>query len=147
MPVKPKPEHYHTVTPYLIVRGAARVIDFATNVLDAELVEKLEGPDGRIGHTELRIGDSIIMLADVPEDGQPMPGMLYVYVDNVDARYALALSKGATPVREPSDQFYGDRSGGVKDPCGNIWWFATHIEDVPNEEIRRRAQALAKGSG
>jgi len=143
--VKPVPDGYHSVTPYLIVRGVAKLIDFLKEAFEAVETERLPGPDGTIGHAEVRIGDSIVMMG---EGGHfdPMPAAIYLYVNDVDAYYARALDAGATSVMEPTDQFYGDRSGGVKDAFGNLWFVATHKEDVSREEILRRAQARAKSS-
>lgn len=147
MAVKSKPDAYHTVTPYLVVDGAARLIDFATAAFDAQETERLAAPQGRIGHAELRIGDSLIMLADAHDGRAPMPCMLHVYVEDSDATYRRALAAGATSVQAPADQFYGDRNAGVRDPCGNLWWIATHIEDVPPDELRRRAAAAMQRAG
>ena len=141
MAVKAKPDGYHAVTPYLVVDGAARLIDFLEEVFDAQEVERLAAPGGRIGHAELRIGDSVVMLGDAHGEHKPLQTMLYVYVDDADAIYQRALAAGATSVQAPVDQFYGDRSGGVKDAFGNLWWIATHIEDVPPAELKRRAEA------
>jgi uncharacterized glyoxalase superfamily protein PhnB len=99
-------------------------------------------PDGKVMHAEVRIADSLVLLAEASEQFPAMPSMLSVYVEDVDATYAKAVAAGATPVRPPADQFYGDRSGGVKDQGGNQWWFATHIEDVEPDEIARRAAAM-----
>ena len=147
MAVKAKPDGYHAVTPYLVVDGAARLIDFLEEVFDAEEVERFAAPGNRIGHAEVRIGDSLVMLGDAHGEHKPMQAMLYVYVDDADATYQRALAAGATSVQAPVDQFYGDRSGGVKDPCGNLWWIATHIEDVPPDELKRRAQAAMEKAG
>ncbi|HMC58673.1 MAG TPA: VOC family protein [Candidatus Solibacter sp.] len=139
--VKAIPEGYHTVTPYLIVDGAARLIEFVKQAFDAKEMLRMSGPDGRIGHTEIRIGDSMLMLSDSRDPWKPMPAMLYLYVEDVDATYQRALQAGATSVSEPKDQFYGDRSAGVQDSCGNQWWIGTHIEDVSEEELLRRHEA------
>jgi PhnB protein len=148
MAIKPKPDGYHSITPYLVVDGAAKVIDFLKQALSAQEVMRFDAPGGRIGHAELRIGDSVVMLGDAHGEHQPTQAMLHVYVDDADSTYQRALAAGATSVQAPTDQFYGDRSGGVKDPCGNLWWFATHIEDVPPGELKRRAEeAMAKASG
>lgn len=145
MAVDPKPDGYHAVTPYLVVDGAARLVDFLQETFDAEEVERFAAPGNRIGHAELSIGDSLVMLSDARPGHEPMQAMLYVYVDDVDATYQRALAAGAVPVQAPADQFYGDRSGGVRDPCGNQWWIATHIEDVPPAELKRRAaEAMQK---
>jgi uncharacterized glyoxalase superfamily protein PhnB len=140
--VKPIPEGQPRVSPYLVSRDAARVIDFTKRVLGATESYRLASPDGKVMHAEVKIGDSVVMVSDGGPEHPPIPGMLSVYVEDVDATYAKALKEGATPVRPPADQFYGDRSGGVKDHAGNQWWFATHIEDVSTEEIARRASAM-----
>ncbi len=140
MAVTAKPADYHSLTPYLVVEGAARLIDFLEEVFDAEEKERFAAPGNLIGHAELRIGDSVVMLGDARGPHTPMPAMLYVYVDDVDATFQRALAAGGAQVQAPTDQFYGDRSGGVKDPCGNMWWIATHIEDVPPDELKRRAK-------
>ena len=140
--VKPTPDGYHTVTPYLKVKGVAGLIDFLKQAFDAVETERLLGPDGKVGHAEVRIGDSVVMMGEAP--GDPMPAMLYVYVDDADASYKRALEAGATSLAEPEDQFYGDRTAGVKDPFGNCWYVAERQEDVSPEELRRRAEARAK---
>ncbi len=134
------PDGYHSVQPYLMVKGAKRLLDFIKNVFDATEIENMAGPDGTIMHAEVRIGDSTIMLSDAQRQFQPTTAALYVYVPDVDATYQKALAVGATSAMEPADQFYGDRHGGVKDEFGNFWWIATHIEDVPKEEMARRAE-------
>lgn len=143
MATDPIPAGYHTVTPYLIVEGAARIIDFAKRAFNAELSFRMDQPDGSIGHAEIKIGDSKVMLADAGEQWSPMPAMLHLYVDDCDAVYKRALEAGATSLREPRDEFYGDRSAGVRDAAGNSWWIATHVEDVSDEEMARRAQEYA----
>jgi uncharacterized glyoxalase superfamily protein PhnB len=145
--VNPIPEDYHSVTPYLKVRDASGLIDFLRQAFDAEERDRMERPDGKIMHAEVRIGDSVVMLGDVAEGEAPMPTTLNLYVEDVDATYRRALAAGATSVREPADQFYGDRSGGVQDPFGNQWWISTHVEDVSPEEVRRRAEAQAVQQG
>jgi len=144
MAVKPIPEGYHAVTPYMIVNGAAKCIDFVKETFDAREVMRMPGPNGTVGHAEVRIGDSVITLADGSDMWPAMPCSLYVYVGDVDATYKRALKAGATSVKEPADQFYGDRSASVKDSCGNVWGIGTHIEDVPPEELERRAKAAQK---
>jgi len=141
MATKPLPYGLQTVTPYLIVKNAQALLDFVTKVFDAKQRELIQGPDGRIGHAEVTLGDSVIMLSDKPPHLDAMPASLYVYVDDTDVRYKRALGAGAVSVMEPADQFYGDRNAGVKDPTGNLWWIATHIEDVSPEELARRAKA------
>jgi uncharacterized glyoxalase superfamily protein PhnB len=147
MAVNPKPDGYHAVTPYLVVDGAARLIDFLEEVFDAEQVERLDAPGGRIGHAQVRIGDSVVMLGDAGGEHAPMQMMLYVYVNDVDATFQRAIAAGGVSLQPPSDQFYGDRSGGVKDPFGNIWWIATHIEDLSPAELNRRARERMRQSG
>ena len=147
MAVNAKPAGYHSLTPYLVVEGAARLIEFLAEVFDAQEKERLAAPGNLIGHAELRIGDSVLMLGDARGPHTPMPAMLYVYVDDVDATFQRALAAGGTQVQAPTDQFYGDRSGGVKDPCGNMWWIATHIEDVAPDELKRRAEQATESAG
>ena len=147
MAVNAKPAGYHSLTPYLVVEGAARLIEFLAEVFDAQEKERLAAPGNLIGHAELRIGDSVLMLGDARGPHTPMPAMLYVYVDDVDATFQRALAAGGTQVQAPTDQFYGDRSGGVRDKWGNRWWIATHVEDVPPDELRRRAEAAMRKAG
>lgn len=142
--VRAIPEGYHTVTPYLIVEGASKLIDFLKQAFDAQEVERMAMPDGSIRHAEVRIGDSMIMMGEAGGDWKPMPASMYLYVEDTDAMYRRALQAGATSLMEPEDQFYGDRNAGVKDPVGNIWWIATHKEDVAPEEIKKRAAARRK---
>jgi PhnB protein len=151
--VKPIPEGYPQVTPYLIVDDASAAIDFYNEVLGTTERVRLPGPDGKVGHSELQLGDSLIMLADeYPEMGSRgpksiggSPVTLSVYVDDVDSVFQRALKAGATSLREPADQFYGDRSGQFEDPFGHRWSVQTHIEDVSPEEMARRAAAQAPG--
>jgi len=147
MPIKAKPDGYHSVTPYLVVDGAARLIDFLQQTFDAKEVERFAAPGNRVGHAELRIGDSLVMLGDAHGEHKAMQAMLYVYVEDVDATFQRAVAAGGTSVQPPTDHFYGDRSGGVKDPCGNVWYIATHIEDVSPAELKRRAQAAMQSAG
>ncbi len=138
--VKPIPDGYHTVTPYLTVKGVANLLDFLKQAFDATVIEHIVGDDGTVHHAEARIGDSIVMMGEASEAWQPKPGNLYLYVTDVDAVYQRAIQAGAKSVREPVNQFYGDRSGGVQDASGNQWWIATHIEDISKEELERRAK-------
>jgi len=144
MAVKPIPDNHHTVTPYLIIQGVGELIDFMKQAFEAKEIERVAQPDGTIMHAEVKIGDSIIMMGEVRSPWEPKPGSLYLYVKDTDATYKRALEAGATSVTEPADQFYGDRNAGVKDPVGNFWWIATHIEDVAPEELKRRAEASMK---
>ena len=142
---KPVPEGYHTITPYLVVDGADKVIRFVKEAFGAQLVfEPTMRPDGKIMHAEFRIGDSVVMISDASERAQATSDMLYLYVPNVDAVYQKALKAGATSLMEPADQFYGDRSGGVRDPAGNRWHIGTHIEDVSPAELKKRAAEFMK---
>jgi PhnB protein len=143
--VKPIPDGFHTVTPYLIVEGAAKTISFMQQALGAQHDhEPTLRPDGTIMHATLKVGDSKVMIADASEHAKATSAMLYLYVPNVDATYQMALKAGATSIMEPADQFYGDRSGGVKDSAGNTWFFGTHIEDVAPAELKKRAAEMAK---
>jgi uncharacterized glyoxalase superfamily protein PhnB len=144
MAVHYKPEGYHTVTPYLIARGAEKVLDFVKSTFDAQELMRMPGPEGTVGHAEFKIGDSILMISDGGEGYPAMPCTVYVYVQNVDETYKRALAAGATSEKVPADQFYGDRSASVKDPCGNIWGIGTHIEDVAPDELERRAKEKMK---
>ena len=149
--VQPIPAGYHSVTPYLMVRDAARAIAFYRNAFDADEVMRFNGPDGRIAHAEVKIGDSHVMLADEsPEQGfvgpQTLGGAgvsLMLYVDDVDATFAQALAAGATVRRPVTDQFYGDRVGTLADPFGHVWSIGTHREDVPVEEMQRRMASMS----
>lgn len=145
MAVKAVPDEYHTVQPYLIVDGAAKLIDFVTQAFGAEERMRMPGPDGKIMHAEVQIGDSVIMLADANADFGAMPTTVLLYMEDVDAVYKKALAAGATSERGPEDMFYGDRSAGVRDAFGNRWWIHTHIEDVSPEEMGKRAAAMAQG--
>jgi PhnB protein len=138
------PEGYHTVTPYLIVTGADRVIDFAKSAFGAEERVRLDGPDGSVGHAELQIGDSVVMLAEASDMWKPRPTTLHLYVEDSDGVYARAVAAGGESVQEPADQFYGDRSGGVRDGADNIWWISTRVEEVTVEEVKRRSAEMAK---
>jgi PhnB protein len=144
MPVKPIPEGYHTITAYMVVSGAAKLIDFMKRAFDGKETVCHRKPDGTIGHAEVKVGDSMMMLGEASEPWKPMPCAIYMYVPDTDAVYKRALQAGATSIMEPANQFYGDRNAGVKDPCGNLWWIATHVEDVSPEELNRRAEAHAK---
>jgi PhnB protein len=144
MAVKPIPDEYHNVTPYLVVKSAAELIQFMTTVFDGKETERISRPDGSIGHAEVRIGDSAVMLGEACDELPATPAGLYVYVEDVDAVYAKAIEAGASPIYEPADQFYGDRSGGVRDSCGNAWFIATRKENLSSEELSKRAAAAMK---
>jgi PhnB protein len=151
MTVNAIPEGYHSVTPYLIIDGAAEAIRFYEEAFGA--TEMLRMPMGeKIGHAEIRIGDSFIMLSDEwPEHGKLGPKkrggstcMLMIYLDDVDSAFERAVSAGAAVERPVEDQFYGDRSGTVMDPFGHSWTLATHVEDVPKDEMQRRMEAMSE---
>ena len=152
--VKPIPDDYPRVSPYLVVDGAGAAIDFYCAVLGATERMRMPGPGGRLMHAELQIGDSVVMLADEwPDMGAhgPMtvggtPVTLSVYVEDVDATFRRALDAGARALREVADQFYGDRVGAFEDPFGHHWHVATHIEDVAPDEMQRRAEAAMQGT-
>lgn len=147
MPVKPIPDGYNAVIPYLMVPDAARFIEFLSTVFGARVSEQLMRPDGKIGHTEVRLRDSMIMLSEAADGYPATPVMLHFYVEDVDATFKRAVQAGGTVVAEPSNQFYGDRSGGVKEPSGNTIWIATHVEDVAPDELHRRAAAAMGKAG
>lgn len=148
--VSPVPEGYHSVTPYLIVDGAAAAIDFYREAFSAAEVLRMPRPDGRVAHAEIKIGDAHVMLSDeVPEMGYRSPAALdgspislHLYLADVDSTFAQAIAAGATEVRPVADQFYGDRSGTLRDPFGHVWTISTHIEDVAQDEIERRLAAM-----
>ncbi len=144
MTVKPIPDGFHTLTPYLFVADVAGFLDFLTNAFGAEVTERLTSEDGVITHAEARIGDSMLMASPGKDGFPPMPTMFYVYVDDTDAAYRRALDAGASSVMEPADQFYGDRNAGVKGPAGNYWWLATRVEEVSSEELLKRSRAQGK---
>ncbi len=154
MAVNPIPEGYPQVTPYLCVDGAAAAIEFYGRVFAASERMRMPAPDGRIGHAELQLGDSVIMLADEFPDAEfrspksvgGTPVMLSVYVEDVDDVFRRAVEAGAKALREVEDQFYGDRTGAFEDPFGHRWTVATHVEDVPPEEMEKRmAEATSAG--
>ncbi|HWC14642.1 MAG TPA: VOC family protein [Actinomycetota bacterium] len=138
--VKAIPDGYPTVTPYLAVQGAAEVMAFLEEVFGASVRgDVMRRPDATVGHAELQLGDSLVMVGDTRDE--PSTNMLHVYVEDCDVTYRRALAAGAESTMEPEDQFYGDRMAGVRDKWGNQWYIATHIEDVPADEMARRAQA------
>ena len=151
--VKPIPDGYGSVTPYLIVNGAARAIEFYKQAFGATETFRMEGPGGRVGHAKIKIGDSHIMLADEhPEMGARGPQTiggspisLVLYVEDVDATVSQAVEAGAKLTRPVKNQFYGDRTGGLEDPFGHAWYVATHVEDVSEEEMHKRAAAAHQG--
>jgi PhnB protein len=154
--VKPIPDGYNSITPYISIKGAARAIDFYKRALGAEEVFRMDMPDGRVGHAELQIGNSRLMLADEmpemadvvarsPESLRGTTVGLLVYVADVDAQFKRAVEAGGTVKRAIENQFYGDRSGTLQDPFGHVWTLATHIEDVSPEEMKKRLASMPKG--
>jgi uncharacterized glyoxalase superfamily protein PhnB len=143
MAVPAIPDGFHSVTPYLVVHGATELIPFLKQAFKAVEHHRATHPDDSIMYAQLQIGDSFVMLSEARDEFKPMPGMLYLYVDDVDLVYQRALQAGATSLREPTDEFYGDRSGMVQDMCGNHWQIATHKEDVPPDEMMRRQRELS----
>jgi PhnB protein len=149
-PVQPIPEGFHTLTPYLIIKGAAQAIDFYKQAFGAEELFRMPGPDGKtIGHAEIKLGDSIVMLSDEcpdfgfrsPQSLNGTPVSFMFYVKDVDATFKRAVDAGATVIRPLENQFYGDRTGTVADPFGHVWSIGTHVEDVAPEELQKRAAA------
>ena len=155
MAVKAIPDGYHSVTPYLIVKGADRAIEFYKNAFGAALRMRMDGPNGTVGHAEIEIDGSAVMLADeFPDMGFRSPQSLggagvslHLYVRDVDACFDKAVAAGAKELRPVQDQFYGDRSGTMEDPFGHVWTVSTHKEDLSADEIRRRAEAVMKQAG
>jgi len=141
MAVAPIPSGYHTLTPYLVVEDGEGLLTFLKVAFQAVEVKRALRPDGTIANAELRIGDSMLMVAQAKEPWKPMPAGFYLYVPDTDAAYAAAMAARGLSTMEPADQFYGDRNAGVQDPWGNNWWIATHIEDVSPEEVQRRLAA------
>jgi PhnB protein len=149
--IKPIPKGYHAVTPYLSVQGAADAIAFYKKAFAAKEVMRMPGPGGTIGHAEIQIGDSRIMLADEfpemnfrsPRSVGGTPVTIHLYVQDVDKVAKKAVASGAKVLRPVADQFYGDRSGSLEDPFGHVWHIATHMEDIPIKELKKRAAAMA----
>src|SRR5437870_2524986 len=134
MAVKPIPEGYHTLTPYLVVKGVEALLEFVERAFDAKVSHCSRRPDGKILHADVLIGDSHMMMGESPDEAKSFPSMLYMYVVDTDAAYERAVRAGGISLLKPVDQFYGDRNAAVTDPFGNQWWFATHQEDMSNEE-------------
>ena len=153
--VKAIPEGYEGATPYLIIKGAAGALEFYKNAFGASEVMRMPGPGGTVGHAEIKIGKAIIMLADEfpdmncksPQSFGGSPVSIMVYVKDVDTFVKRAVSAGAKVIRPVANQFYGDRSGSLEDPFGHQWHFATHVEDVPPDEMAKRAEAFMKQKG
>lgn len=144
--VKPIPDGYHSVTPYLYIKGAGAAIDFYKKAFGAKERMRMPGPNNTVGHAEIEVGDSVIMLADAPPTAADarngVTSSLLIYVDDVDATWKRALNAGATEVQPLENKFYGDRMGMVRDPFGHEWSLGTHIEDVSEEEMQRRMAAM-----
>jgi PhnB protein len=148
------PKEFHSVTPYLVIKGAAKAIEYYKNVFGAQVLVRMDGPNGTIGHAELKIGDSIIMLADEnlqmgnksAETIGASPVSLYVYLPDVDRVVEKAVSEGAKVIKPVQDQFYGDRSGFLQDPFGHFWGIATHVEDVSAEEMKERMKKVMQAA-
>lgn len=139
------PPGFQTVTPYLIVAGAPRLIEFLKSAFDAEEVMRMDHPEGGIAHAAVRIGGSMIEISDATDDWPAMPGSIHLYVPDIDAAYRRAVEAGAETLREPEDMFYGERGASVCDPVGNYWHIATVTEELSVEEMHRRAAELGHG--
>jgi PhnB protein len=154
--VSPIPQGYHTITPYLVIKGAAQAIEYYKKVFGATEIMRMNGPDGKVGHAELQIGTSRVMLADEnPKMGQgytsaatigASPISLYVYLPNVDEVMERAQAEGAKVLRPTETQFYGDRSGFIQDPFGHLWGIATHVEDVSPQELKERMKKMTSAA-
>jgi PhnB protein len=149
--VRPIPEGYHTITPQLTCRGAARAIDFYKSVFGAQEIMRMDGPGGKVMHAELKIGDSRFMLNDempgmsvAPNPSPMQPSSLFVYTEDVDTLYNRALKAGSREDMKPSNMFWGDRFGKFTDPFGHQWGVATHVEDVSPDEMKRRSEEMTK---
>jgi len=144
MAIKPIPDNYPRVIPYLIIQDVEKMQNFLKEVFNARITENMALPDGTVNHGEVRIGDSVIMMGKSNENYPPKPSMIYIYVEDVDAVYKKAISLGAKSVMEPADMFYGDRNAGFVDDQGISWWPATHVEDISAEEMEKRNAERAK---
>jgi uncharacterized glyoxalase superfamily protein PhnB len=144
MSVKPIPEGFHSVTPFLMIRDAPGLIVYLKEAFGAVEISRTEAPDGTVMAADLRVGDSPVLVGEARGQYEPMPSSLYLYVLDADVTYEDALAAGGASLMEPADQFYGDRTAGIKDPAGNYWWIATHVEDVSDEERRRRLEQWSR---
>jgi PhnB protein len=142
--VKPIPDGYHTVTPYLVVADAEKVLDFTIKAFGAKETVRMPGPGGKVAHAEVKIGDSIVMMGSPAPGRHLMPAQIYLYVEDTDGTYKKAVAAGAKSVEEPNDAFYGDRRAAVEDSQGNLWFIATHQEDPTPEQMQERMAALAQ---
>ncbi len=139
-----KPAGFYSVTPYLTAQGVPKLLEFLKNAFGAEVLYCQQRPDGTIGHAQVRIGDSIVEMGEAPEQWKAMKAALHLYVPDADTVYKRAIEAGGTSLHEPADMFYGERSGGVMDPSGNHWYIATHTEDLTEEELKQRMEAMKK---
>jgi PhnB protein len=144
MTAKPIPDGFHTLTPYLTVKDAQAQLDFLVSAFAATIDHKSLRADGSIGHAQLRVGDSPVMVGQASDEWKALSSAIYMYVPDADETFRRAIAAGAISIREPRTEFYGDRTGGVQDSQGNYWWMATHVEDVSNEEMERRAAAAGR---
>ena len=142
--VKYQPDGYTTVSAYLVLDDIDTELEFIVKGFGAEVIERIDAPDGAIMHAEVRIGDTVVMMGPSKEGHDANRTMLYIYVEDTDSIYQDCLAAGATSEMEPADQFYGDRNAGVKSKGGNLYWIATHVEDVTEEELTKRAMEMAQ---
>jgi PhnB protein len=142
--VKPIPDGYHSLNPYLTVSDLPRLVRFLEEAFGGRQTERVPDSSGAVTHAEVRIGDSVVMIGQARGEWTPRPSTLYFYVEDCQATFERALAAGAKSLTKPARQFYGDMSGGVEDPLGNWWWIATHVEDVSPEELARRVKERAK---
>lgn len=149
MAVNYMPEGYRSVAPYLVVEGADKLIDFMTQAFGAKERMRMAGPGGAIGHAEMQVGDSVVMLGDsaTTDNNRKQTAMIHLYVEDCDTVFANALAAGATVDSEMETKFYGDRGGAVQDPFGNVWWISSHVEDVPPEEMEKRSKEFLAQQG
>ncbi len=139
------PDGFHTVTPFLLANDAANLIKFIKKAFKGEITYMMQSEDGVVRHATVKIGSSLVMISNATEQYEAMHCMLHLYVEDTDAVYDCAIKAGAESLREPRNEFYGDRAGGVKDKWGNQWWIATHIEDVSDEDMKKREEAFRQG--
>ena len=144
MNVSPIPAGHNAVSPYLVVKDVAKMIDFLITVFEGEKIEGFLKPDGSLMHGEVKIHDSVIMIGQAQPEWSPQTNMIHIYVEDVDATYEKALASGAQSIMPPADQFYGNRESGVTGPMGNSWWIATHKEDLSHEEMMERMKAQGR---
>lgn len=140
--IQPIPEGYHTITPFILVNGANELIEFIKEAFNGVVTYMMKLDEGVVRHSTVKIGDSLVMVADGSRRNESVSAMLHLFVEDVDAVYKQALEAGGTSIRKPKDEFYGDRTAGIEDNWGNQWWIATHIEDVSDDEIKKREKEL-----